>query len=180
MFPFVPFLRRRLLAPFRVAGVPRGELSRGAGLGLGVALLPILGQLYLTPALWAAARPLARMRFNLPVAMAMVLLINPPLKVPLFYFYLLSGEALLSLAGMSPGSGADAFRAAMDGLSAAPWPERWGAAGRLLGLALERYALPLGVGGLAWAVAAGLAVWGGVTWALTRRGESGNTGEPAE
>lgn len=173
----VSFLRRYLLAPFRMAGVPRGEMSRGAGLGLGVALLPILGQLYLTPALWAASRRLAWLRFNLPVAMAMVLLVNPPVQVPLFYFYLLSGEALLSLAGIRPDGGSGEFRAAMDALSGAPWAERWSAAEQLLGLALKRFALPLEIGGLAWALVVGLLAWGGVAWVLTWRSRSGNRRE---
>ena len=161
-------LHRRVVAPLRAGDVPTGQLSRGAGIGLGFALFPIVGQLYLTPVLWAALRPLLPLRFNLPVAMGMVLIVNPPVKVPLFYLYLLSGEALLSLAGMTAQTGAHDFKAAWDAAAEGAWIGRFSAIGRLLTLALERYALPLGIGGTVWAVLLGLFAWAGTAFYLAR------------
>ncbi len=154
MGPLATF-RRRVVAPFLLAEAPSGELSLGAGIGLFVALLPIVGQIPLTPVLWAVCRPLARLRFNLPVALGMVLLISWPVQVPLFYLYLLSGEALLGAAGFDPALGSHSFRAAMAGLAAAPWPQWFERAGHLIAVALERYTMPLGIGGVAWAVPLG-------------------------
>jgi hypothetical protein len=163
-------IRRHLVAPFTMRGVPAHELSLGAGLGAGFALLPIVGQLYLAPVLWAAGRAWRRTRFNFPAALAMVLIVNPPVKVPLFYGYLLTGEALLDAIGVPHSRGAAEFRVVMNDLLDGTWAERPSAMMRALTLALEHYALPLGIGGCAWALVVGLAVGLGTHWALRRRG----------
>jgi uncharacterized protein (DUF2062 family) len=170
------FFRRRMLAPFLLADVPPGQVSRGAGIGLFVALLPIVGQLYLTPAVWAGLRALPRLRFNLPTALAMVALISPPSKVPLFYGYIVTGDAVLHALDSAYIADSSAFRAQMAAMADAPWHEWFAQTGRLTGLALERYGLPLAVGGIAWAVVLGVTVGVGTAWVLTRRGRRRENG----
>jgi uncharacterized protein (DUF2062 family) len=159
----------RIVAPFRTADIPPAQVSRGAGFGMFIALLPIVGQLYLTPVVWGVLRPFAWLRFNLPVAMGMALIVNPPIKVPLFYGYLVTGEALLALAGIAPGHSSTQFLAAEDVLAQGPWLERFWAVERLLALAVEHYALPLALGGTAWALTVGGLVGIGTHWTLMRR-----------
>lgn len=174
------FFRRRVIAPFLLAEAPRGHLSRAAGIGLFVALLPIVGQLYLVPGVWALLRAFPRLRFNLPAALAMVVLVNPPSKVLLFYGYILTGEALLDAAGVVRATDNRAFRAGMAAMDAAPWSEWLDHAGRLIGLAFERYGLPLAVGGSVWAVVLGTAAGAGTAYLLTRRRRQSENGERSD
>ncbi len=173
------FFRRRILAPLLLQEVPPGQASRGAGFGLFVALLPIVGQLYLTPALWAGLRGLPRLRFNLPIALGMVVLISPPSKVPLFYGYILTGDAFLQALDATYRADSTAFRTQMAVMADAPWSEWFAHAGRLIGMALERYGLPLAVGGIAWAAMLGAAAGLGTAWVLTRRARRRENGGPS-
>jgi uncharacterized protein (DUF2062 family) len=175
--PVDEFIHRRFISPFLLREVPPEHLSRGAGIGLFVALLPVVGQLYWTPAVWALLRVLPRLRFNQPVAMAMVAVITPPVKVPLFYGYIVTGDRLLDTFGFAHMTDSTAFRAGIAAMADASWREWLDHTSRLIGLALERYALPLAVGGVAWAVVAGAGAGLGTAWILTRRARRGEKGE---
>src|SRR5262245_41676016 len=145
------------------------------------ALLPVVGQLYTLPPLWAVCRYLLRRGFHLPIAMGMVILINPPLKVFLFYGYALTGDVMLRWVGQ-PGiaGGYDAFRAALtqDGGS---WLSNSAAA---LEVAVTRFGPSLVVGGIFWSIVGGPLCFALAWWAIARNRRRTAAGEaqpvPAE
>jgi uncharacterized protein (DUF2062 family) len=151
------WLRRRVVAPLLRTDAPLGQVAWGAGVGMFIALLPIVGQLYVLPTVWAACRYLLGRAFHLPVAYGMVLLINPPLKILTFYLYLVSGAALLTLLG-DPGmqGGFAEFKSVLFGESG-DWLAN---SPRAAGVALRHFGLPIVVGGILWALVGGVLAYG--------------------
>jgi hypothetical protein len=146
------WLRRRLVGPLLRTDAPAGQVAWGAGVGMFIALLPIVGQLYLLPPLWAASRYLLRRAFHLPMAYAMVLLINPPLKVLTFYLYLVTGDLILLWFGYPGMAGGYAeFRAALGG-DGGSWLANSAYA---LEAALTHFGAPILAGGMLWALVGG-------------------------
>lgn len=158
-----PWLRRRC-AVLLQTGAPAGQVAWGAGFGMFIALLPTVGQLYMLPPLWAAARYFLRRAFHLPMAYAMVLLINPPLKLFTFYGYYLTGLRLLRYLGMPESEpGFAAFKAALLGEDS-DWLTGSVRAGYL---ALRHFGPPIIAGGILWAAAGGLLAYAAAWAALT-------------
>ena len=119
----------RLILPFQQSNAPIAEVSRGAFVGTFVGLTPTMGvQMYIAAALWVISRYLLRIRFNLPIAVALVWISNPITVVPIYYAYLLTGNGMLGIFDLphTPISYAE-FEAALIALqqnTAIPWEER--------------------------------------------------------
>jgi uncharacterized protein (DUF2062 family) len=75
----------RLIRPFRESYAPVEEVARGTVVGLIWALTPLVGiQMYLVFITWTIAR-LFRIRFSLPISIALVWITNP-LTMAFFYY----------------------------------------------------------------------------------------------
>jgi len=75
----------RLIMPFRESHAPVEEVARGTVVGLIWALTPLVGiQMYLVFMTWVIARAI-RIRFTLPIAIALVWITNP-LTMAFFYY----------------------------------------------------------------------------------------------
>ncbi len=171
------WFRRRVVTPIFQSGATRGQVAWGAGVGMFIALLPIVGQLYVLPPVWAACRYVLSRPFHLPVAYGMVFLINPPLKIFTFYGYLLTGEALLANLGRPAAEGGfAAFRTTLLG-TGGDWLSN---SVRAAGIALQYFGPPIVAGGIVWAAVGGVLAYGLVRIALARRGRPGTPGAPVE
>jgi len=172
------WLRARLVDPILRAEASAGQVAWGAGVGMFVALLPMVGQLYVLPVVWAAARTVVRRAFHLPLAYGMVLLINPPVKVFTFYGYLLTGNVLLESFGAAGiGSGWAGFKAALLGTQGGWLSNSWHAAE----VALRSFGLPILVGGVLWAAVGGVLAFA-LAWGIasTQRRRRARTPAPAQ
>lgn len=167
MIGLASWLRRHVVTPLLQAHAPRRQVAWGAGIGMFIALLPMVGQLYVLPPVWAACRYVLGRAFHLPIAYGMVFLINPPLKILTFYLYLLSGDALLAALGHPAMEGGfSAFSTTLLGAEG-----NWLAnSARAAGVALQIFGPPIVVGGVLWAVLGGILAYALARIALARRG----------
>jgi uncharacterized protein (DUF2062 family) len=90
----------RIIKPLKEAHSPREEIALGAAIGMFWALNPLVGiQMYLTTANWLIFK-LFKIRFHLPIAIAMVWITNP-LTVPFFYYaFYITGIYFLKLINL--------------------------------------------------------------------------------
>lgn len=92
-----------LIQPFVESVAPITHVSWGAAIGMFVGLTPTMGiQMYIVALLWVLCRYLLRVRFNLPIAVALVWISNPVTVVPIYYAFFVTGHAALGL-GFDPG-----------------------------------------------------------------------------
>lgn len=93
-------IREHLILPFQETEAPIPRVAWGAAIGVFVGLTPTMGvQMYIVGVVWIVCRYLFRLRFNLPIAVAMVWISNPVTVVPFLWVYLLCGDWLLQLLG---------------------------------------------------------------------------------
>jgi len=93
-------IKTHLIEPFKESHAPVSHITRGATIGMFVALTPTVGaQMYISGAVWVICRYMFRYRFNLPIAIAMVWITNPITTPPIYYGYYLIGDYLLSVWG---------------------------------------------------------------------------------
>ena len=94
---FTNVFYERIIKPLKEAHSPREEIALGAAIGMFWALNPLVGiQMYLTTANWLIFK-LFKIRFHLPIAIAMVWISNP-LTVPFFYYaFYITGIYFLKL-----------------------------------------------------------------------------------
>jgi uncharacterized protein (DUF2062 family) len=93
-------VREHLVDPFLKTHDRLHRVAWGAAIGTFVGLTPTVGiQMYLVTATWLLARYGLRMRFNLPIALAMVWTSNPVTMLPMYYVFLMTGDWLLGSLG---------------------------------------------------------------------------------
>lgn len=86
-----------LILPFQQSHAPVWEVARGTAIGMFVGITPTVGvQMYVVFLIWLACR-LFRLRFNLPIGIAMVWISNPVTFIPMYYGYLKTGQWVLEL-----------------------------------------------------------------------------------
>ncbi len=97
---FTNVFYERIIKPLKEAHSPREEIALGAAIGMFWALNPLVGiQMYLTTANWLIFK-LFKIRFHLPIAIAMVWISNP-LTVPFFYYaFYITGIYFLKLINL--------------------------------------------------------------------------------
>ncbi|MCS7205476.1 MAG: DUF2062 domain-containing protein [Leptospiraceae bacterium] len=76
---------QKIIYPLKEAHSPRSEIALGAAIGMFWALNPLVGvQMYLVTLNWLILK-FFKIRFHLPIALAMVWITNP-LTLPFFYY----------------------------------------------------------------------------------------------
>ena len=87
-----------LVRPFVESSAPITHISWGAALGMFVGMTPTVGlQMYSVTVIWTICRYLFRVRFNLPIAVAMVWVTNPITVIPIYYAFLVTGNLSLGM-----------------------------------------------------------------------------------
>lgn len=93
-------IHKQIILPFQESHAPVNEVCLGTSVGLIWSMTPLIGiQMYLGLATWILFR-IVRIRFYLPIAIAMIWITNP-VTLPFFYyiFYVL-GKFTLSILGV--------------------------------------------------------------------------------
>lgn len=94
-------IREHLILPFTESTAPIQHVAWGATIGMFVALTPTVGtQMYIVAAIWMIARYVFRVRFNLPVGVAVVWITNPITVVPFYFIFLKTGQYFQAMAGV--------------------------------------------------------------------------------
>lgn len=76
---------KKIILPLKEVHAPREEIALGASIGMFWAINPLVGiQMYLVTMTWLIFK-FFNIRFNLPIALAMVWITNP-LTMPIFYY----------------------------------------------------------------------------------------------
>lgn len=143
-----------LILPFQASRAPLAEVRRGAVVGMFIGLSPTMGiQMYLAALVWVVARYLLGLRFNLPIAIALVWITNPVTVVPMYYGYLVSGHWLMELVDLQPvAMGYAEFSAIIQGFRNNPdiaWQQKLLRGGVFL---FWEFGWPILVGSMLWAV----------------------------
>jgi len=159
------WLRRRVIAPVLQADAPAHQIAWGAGLGMFFALLPVVGQLYIVPALWSVCRYALRRVFHLPTALLMVACVPPPLKLLTFYGYAVTGNGLMRALGYEGMAGGLADFEAVTASDGGNW---FVGAAHAIDAALTRFGPPIILGGFVWACIGGALAFASA-WALIVR-----------
>lgn len=95
MNKLIKYVYNNLIKPILTSVAPVREMSWGVAMGFFLGLTPTVGiQLYLTTLVWAVCRYLFRFMFNLPAAMTIIWISNPITMIPLYYVFLLTGNAI--------------------------------------------------------------------------------------
>lgn len=90
----------KLVSPILHSQTSVHETSLATAIGIFLGLLPLLGvHMYSVVMVWGFCRYLLRIRFNLPVALALVWIINPITVIPVYYAFLGTGTYLMKLFG---------------------------------------------------------------------------------
>jgi len=184
----VRFIRRKLVVPMFSSRRPPEFAARGVLFGVFFAFTPLVGiQLAAIVAFWSFIRTfIPRWDFNLIVAMAWIWVTNVFTLGPIYYGFVLTGQAMLGR--WDEPLGYEAFTSRLEALLAArpdaSWLEEfWYGTISVL----DAFGLPLFLGCVPWAV--GLA-WVGYFWSLRfvrrrnemrerRRAQRRNRGHPA-
>ncbi|EQA34937.1 PF09835 family protein [Leptospira inadai serovar Lyme str. 10] len=90
-------VHKQIILPFQESHAPVSEVSLGTSIGLIWSMTPLIGiQMYLGFATWVILR-IFRIRFYLPIAIAMIWITNP-VTLPFFYyiFYILGKYSLMA------------------------------------------------------------------------------------
>ncbi len=160
----VRFIRRKLVVPMFSSRRPPEFAARGVLFGVFFAFTPLVGiQLAAIVAFWSFVRTfIPRWDFNLIVAMAWIWVTNVFTLGPIYYGFVLTGQAMLGR--WNEPLGYEAFTSRLDNLLAsspdASWLEEfWYGTVSVL----DAFGLPLFLGCVPWAV--GLA-WIGYFWSL--------------
>ena len=96
---FKNYLDRKLIRPFRESRNPVHEVALGAMIGMFWAMTPLVGvQMILVTSCWFIMK-IFRLRFNIPIAMAMVWISNPFTMGPLYYLFYISGYYFFDFLG---------------------------------------------------------------------------------
>ncbi len=94
---FLDILNQKIIIPIKNSHAPANEIALGTAIGLFWAINPLVGiQMYLVTINWMVLR-LFKIRFNLPIALAMVWITNP-ITMPFFYYlFYITGIYFLKL-----------------------------------------------------------------------------------
>lgn len=97
------YVYRRLILPFVESTAPIHAVCWGASIGMFLALTPTVGlQMYSVTMIWVVARYGFRLRFNLPIALAITWITNPVTLLPFYYGFLKTGNWALEYWGVIP------------------------------------------------------------------------------
>lgn len=140
-----------LVQPFAESSAPISHISRGAAIGMFVAMTPTVGiQMYIVGAIWILLRSLIRFHFNLPIAVALVWISNPVTVVPIYYVFLLTGNIMLGL-DLSQSMDFSEFQQLFVQARQDPAVDMSEALLSSLMLMFWRFGWPMAVGSLVWA-----------------------------
>lgn len=90
------YLYGKLIRPFVESTAPIPGICWGAVIGMFLGMTPTVGgQMYIAGTLWIISRYILRLRFNLPIALAMTWISNPITFIPLYFLYLKTGAWIL-------------------------------------------------------------------------------------
>lgn len=143
-----------LIQPVVQSYAPLGQVAWGTSIGFLVGLTPTVGvQMYIVTLFWLIARYGLRLKFNLPIAVAIVWISNPVTFIPLYFGFLSIGDKILLALGytVTPMS-LEAFTSAVHNFGHQPgmnWLE-WAYYATLV--LLVEFGWPMLVGSLAVAV----------------------------
>ncbi len=171
--PFSGFARKfhqRVVVPFLQSEAPIPQVSWGAAIGMFVGLTPTMGiQMYIVAGIWAICRFLLRLRFNLPIAVAMVWISNPVTVLPFYYVFFLTGELFLTWGdGMGHLMDYAAFQEAFVQAGTVPTESWFVRLTEGIILLFWTFGWPMIVGSLVWAIPASLATYPVTTFWLLR------------
>lgn len=157
-----------LVRPFIESSEPVSRISRGAAIGMLVALTPTVGlQMYIVAVIWIILRALIRFHFNLPIAVALVWISNPVTVLPIYYIFLVSGELILGL-DFSHSMDFETFRQMFSQANNDPAMNMGEALLGSVMLLFWRFGWPMVVGSLAWAVPMALVTYPVTTLLMLR------------
>lgn len=166
--PIAQVVYDHLVRPFIESSAPISHISRGAAIGMLVAMTPTVGiQMYIVAVIWFILRALIRFHFNLPIAVALVWITNPVTVIPIYYLFLITGNLML---GFDLSLGMD-FEAFGQTFSQAKDDPAMGMGEALLGsftLLFWKFGWPMVVGSLAWAVPLALLAYPVTTLAMLK------------
>lgn len=157
-----------LVRPFVESSAPITHISWGAAIGMFVGMTPTFGiQMYLVTVIWTICRYLLRVRFNLPIAAAMVWVTNPITVLPIYYAFLLTGNLSLGM-DFTQSLAFDEFREIFIQARAetATGPARW--LYSKITLLFSAFGWPMVVGGLIWAVPLSVLTYPFTTFAMLK------------
>lgn len=156
--------RLRLVIPLKRGQMPPEYVARGVAVGLAIAFTPTVGvQLIAVFGLWALSRYLPeRYRFHIVPAFAWVWVTNVFTIGPIYYTFLLTGQAMLGRFEELGSIGLEAFSTRLTELVSAEtgfFEGLWEGTVALFDI----WGLPLFIGSLPWAIAS---AWLGYVWSL--------------
>lgn len=95
------YIDNKIVRPFRDSKKPTSEIAKGAMIGMFWAMTPLVGiQMTLVTINWVLFR-IFKIRFSIPIAMAMVWLSNPITMGPLYYMFYMIGFLTFHFLGSS-------------------------------------------------------------------------------
>jgi len=157
-----------LVRPFVESEAPITHISWGAAIGMFVGMTPLVGiQMYTVTVIWTICRYLLRVRFNLPIAVAMVWVTNPITVIPIYYAFLVTGNLSLGM-DFAQSFAFDEFR---DLFSQAQEETATGPANWLyikIALLFWTFGWPMVVGSLIWAVPLSVLTYPFTTFAMLK------------
>ena len=156
--------RLRLVIPLKRGQMPPEYVARGVAVGLVVGFTPTVGvQLFAVFGLWALSRYLPeRCHFHIVPAFAWVWVTNVFTIGPIYYLFLLTGQAMLGRFDELGSIGLDEFSATLTTLvsqDASFLQGLWQGTVALLDL----WGLPLFLGSVPWAIGT---AWLGYIWSI--------------
>lgn len=166
--PIAQAVYDHLVQPFVISSAPISHISRGAAIGMLVAMTPTMGfQMYIAAVIWIILRALIRFHFNLPIAVAMVWISNPVTVIPIYYVFLVTGDLMLDL-DLSHRMDFEAFRQMFSQAKNDPAMDMGEALLGSIMLLFWRFGWPMVVGSLAWAVPLALLTYPVTSFAMLR------------
>ncbi|MBI4082004.1 MAG: DUF2062 domain-containing protein [Candidatus Lambdaproteobacteria bacterium] len=159
-----------VIKPFQETTAPVSSVAWGATVGAFCALPPTVGiQMYVAASIWVVARYVFRFHFNLPIAIAVVWLTNPVTIVPIYYFYLKTGDWLLAVLGYaSEELDYSTFKEILKGLEEEDPVGFFQGLWRGVVAVFWLFGWPIVVGGLFWTVPGTILTYPLTTWLLVK------------